>query len=917
MTSITPSPLLRLVFVLSFLAIASPGCAKQEDTKDTRLSRANDYFAADQYDKAEKEFREVLRLAPNDPVALRQLGILYHDQGQLLQAYPLLKQAAERLPDEQEVQLKLGLTLLVLRQFAEARDAALQVLDKEPGQDQALLLLADTAVAPVSNIDETRSLIESLRAKDRDRPGYHLALGTLDLRQKEETRAEGEFKSALQLDPKSGVAHAALGLLYWSRNDLKAAEQEFKTAADLAPLRSPMRLRYADFLLRTGSTDAGKTVLEEVNRKIPDYLPPRVYLMRMACAKQQDEDCTTRAQNILAQDSTNYDALLQDGILNLAKGETAKAIREFGQLATIYTQNPQVRYQLALAYLQFARTASPVNSRSAVDSADSNLTTAVKLDPQFEQAVVLLAGLKIQKGSPVAAEELLVPLIKDRPQVAQAHYLLATAYLAQQKRDQVLAAYRTMTDLFPQDPQPQFLIGMILLAQGQQKEARQAFEKSVGISQNYLPAVERLVDLDIVDQKFAPAMERVQGQIDRDPTLAQPWALRGKIYLAQRDFARAEPDLLKAIELDPKLEPAYLLLAQLYVASNKQQQAIEKLNGFVEKNRTVPTLMLLATIHEQLKDFSAARDAYEKVLTVAANFAIALNNLAVIYSEHLGQLDKAYDLAKKAREAAPNEPHLADTLGWIQFKKGEYVNALQLLQESASKLPDRSEILFHVGMAQYMLGQEEPARLALQKAADANADFPGKDESRRRLAVLKIDGATANALVRKELDDYLRERPNDPAALVRLARLQERDGAQDQAIKTYEKVVDGNPQFAPALLQLVRLYDQHSVDTPKAYDLALKARQAYPQDAEVAKTLGILSYRREYYPRSAELLKEAAEKRADDAVVLYYLGQAHHQLKQWNECKALLERAVTLTLTPRFADEAKRSLAECSEMVPQ
>jgi tetratricopeptide (TPR) repeat protein len=558
-----------------------------------------------------------------------------------------------------------------------------------------------------------------------------------------------------------------------------------------------------------------------------------------------------------------------------------------------------------------------VNSRSAVDSADSNLTTAGKLAPLFEQAVVLLAELKIRKGSPAVAEELLVPLIKDRPQVAQAQYLLATAYLAQQKRVQALAAYRKMTDLFPQDPQPQFLIGTILLAQGQQQEARQAFEKSVGISQNYLPAVERLVDLDIADQKFTPAMERVQGQIDRDPKLAQPWALRGKIYLAQRDFARAEPDLSKAIELDPKLEPAYLLLAQLYVASNKQQQAIEKLNGFVEKNRTVPALMQLATIHEQLKNFSAARDAYEKLLTVAANFAPALNNLAVIYSEQLGQLDKAYDLAKKARDAAPDEPHLADTLGWILFKKGEYDNALQLLQESASKLPDRSEILFHVGMAQYMLGQEEPARLALQKAADANADFPGKDESRRRLAVLKIDAATANALVRKELDDYLRERPNDPAALVRLARLQERDGAQDQAIKTYEKVVDGNPQFAPALLQLVRLYDQHSVDTPKAYDLALKARQAYPQDAEVAKTLGILSYRREYYPRSAELLKEAAAKRADDAVVLYYLGQAHHQLKQWNECKALLERAVTLTLTPRFADEAKRSLAECTEMVPQ
>ena len=65
------------------------------------------------------------------------------------------------------------------------------------------------------------------------------------------------------------------------------------------------------------------------------------------------------------------------------------------------------------------------------------------------------------------------------------------------------------------------------------------------------------------------------------------WALRGKIYLAQRDFTHAEADLSKAIELDPKLGPAYMLLAQLYVASNKQDQAIEKLNALVEKNKTI------------------------------------------------------------------------------------------------------------------------------------------------------------------------------------------------------------------------------------------------------------------------------------------------------------------------------------------
>ena len=57
------------------------------------------------------------------------------------------------------------------------------------------------------------------------------------------------------------------------------------------------------------------------------------------------------------------------------------------------------------------------------------------------------------------------------------------------------------------------------------------------------------------------------------------------------------------------------------------------------------------------------------------------------------------------------------------FKKGDYGNALRLLQESAGKLPDLPEIQFHLGMAHYMLGEEEPARVALQKAADAQLIF--------------------------------------------------------------------------------------------------------------------------------------------------------------------------------------------------
>jgi predicted Zn-dependent protease len=79
------------------------------------------------------------------------------------------------------------------------------------------------------------------------------------------------------------VAHAALASIYWSRNELKEADQAFKTAVGLAPTRSPARLRYADFLLKTGGSAEAKKILEETNQKLPDYLPPRVLLMKMAC----------------------------------------------------------------------------------------------------------------------------------------------------------------------------------------------------------------------------------------------------------------------------------------------------------------------------------------------------------------------------------------------------------------------------------------------------------------------------------------------------------------------------------------------------------------------------------------------------------------------------------------------------------
>ena len=300
----------------------------------------------------------------------------------MLQAFPLLKKAAESDPDDLEVQLKLGQTYLAASGIKEAREAALHILDKQPGDEQALVLLAETAVSP-DDLEAVRTLIEARRAKDQDRPAYHLALGDLAWKAKNLDIAENEFQSVIKSDPKSATAHIGLGTLYWARNDLKSAGQEFKTAADLSPPRSVMRLRYVDFLMKTGASAEAKNILEDITRKAPDYLPVRAELMKMACAEHRDDDCVARVQNILAQDPLNHDALFEDGILSAAKGELAKSIREFEYLSDTYSQNPLVRYQLALAYLLQAKAAETGERDKSIENAENRLTEAVKLAPQF------------------------------------------------------------------------------------------------------------------------------------------------------------------------------------------------------------------------------------------------------------------------------------------------------------------------------------------------------------------------------------------------------------------------------------------------------------------------------------------------------------------------------------------------------
>ncbi|PYL63371.1 MAG: hypothetical protein DMF25_10685, partial [Verrucomicrobia bacterium] len=174
------------------------GCGAGEKKKMRILERADRYFKTGEYDKAKIEYLNLLRIDRNDATAIQQLGFIWFEEGAILQAYPYLSRARELVPDNIAVSTKLATVLAALGEGAKARQEAMSILQESADQEEALLVLADTARTD-EEIEETQ---EQLRRIPEEKDlYYHLAWATLAIRQGDLAYAQGELEEALKSDP--------------------------------------------------------------------------------------------------------------------------------------------------------------------------------------------------------------------------------------------------------------------------------------------------------------------------------------------------------------------------------------------------------------------------------------------------------------------------------------------------------------------------------------------------------------------------------------------------------------------------------------------------------------------------------------------------------------------------------------------
>ena len=116
----------------------------------------------------------------------------------------------------------------------------------------------------------------------------------------------------------------------------------------------------------------------------------------------------------------------------------------------------------------------------------------------------------------------------------------------------------------------------------------------------------------------------------------------------------------------------------------------------------------LAMMAERLNRVDEMERLLKSVIEAKPDFFHAYNALGFALADRNMRLKEARELIVTALEFAPDDPMITDSLGWVEYRMGNKVTALAIL-ERAYEIKNDAEIGAHLGELYWVLGRKDEA----------------------------------------------------------------------------------------------------------------------------------------------------------------------------------------------------------------
>jgi tetratricopeptide (TPR) repeat protein len=640
----------------------------------------------DMVEEAQKRTQDVLVLLPDDTEALNVLAVTELRLGKPESAEAHLEQALRKSPSNLRSSIALAQARLARKDVAGAEEALMQAVAQSPKSPEPRVHLG----------------------------GFYLALGRT-------AEAEQQFRSALQIDPKNGPALLALGAIEVRAGQPEQAEQTYRMVSALPDKQyKPI---HALFLFRSGKGVQAVAELEKLAKADPEDRNLRTDLVRAYLAMNRVGDAEKVLTAALKKNGLDTDARLQRSRIYLASGKYTEAQADLNEVLHFRNNSAEAHYLLSKVH----------QGRGETAMQQQELGEALRLDPallavRLELAQTLIAGRGAQ-----SALQLLDEAPPDQKGtvslfVQRNWALMALGQEAEARKgiDKVLSAGKV--------PEALLQDAILRLSHKDYAGARASAEGVLSQKPDDVRALNVLVRTYSAQNQFAIGVEKAREYALRQPGSAAVQQFLGQLLGASGDRAGARKAFEAAKAAKPGLVTAELALAEMDVTEGKRDDARKRLSAVVSANPGyLPAHLLFAQLEMTEGKNAAAIEQFRKAVALDDKNAMALNGLAYLLAENK-QPDEALKYAQQAKELAPDNPAVADTLGWTYFQKGLYSLAVTNLEEATAK-DGTARRRYHLAMAYLKAGDPKRGRQTLDAALKMDPSLPEAQTARQAFGI--------------------------------------------------------------------------------------------------------------------------------------------------------------------------------------
>ena len=438
----------------------------------------------------------------------------------------------------------------------------------------------------------------------------------------------------------------------------------------------------------------------------------KVALARMLTATGDPVAGRQRVEEVLAEDSTNVEALKLRASWLIEQDRTDDAILNLRTALDQAPRDPQIMTLMAGAYLR----------SGGRELAGEMLSLAVEAANNAPEESLRYALFLMEDERFDVAEPILINALRLAPNNPGILIELGRVYLGQEdwaRMEQVEATLRRLETESAVAAAESLTVAR-LQGQNRADEAIAQLEAIIQQNPGATGAELEIVRTHLRGGNVEAAETFVDERLAGDPGNVLMRYLKASILASTDRTAQAEEIYAGILQDDPRQENVWRTLYSLQLSDGRLVEARATLEQALEALPNAPNLQwALAGEYERAGDIDAAIAIYETLYEQNSDSIIIANNLASLISTYRtdeASLERAWNIARRLRGI--DRPEFQDTYGWIALRRGEIAEALAHLESAAAGLSQDPLVQYHLGMAYARADRRDEAVAQLQRAID-------------------------------------------------------------------------------------------------------------------------------------------------------------------------------------------------------